>query len=297
MTQIPIVNRETTPAVNHPGTELWSSGDGIVSARPTGSTGRRAVDPLYPEPTNTARWVAEQPLAWLGPRRRQDGSRSLNGLIERGTVSHDGAAALALLVRRRASMLVVAGRSGVGKSTLLESLLPWYPSADRRIRLRGSFEDFGWARDPRFVPGQAVLVAEEISGHLPTYLWGPPVGRFLDFREAGCALAATAHGERIQDVGRLLCGYPLRLPIRSLAAFDLIIRLGPAGAALDSPSIVTDVWTTSQTSARGVVAATLFDRSGIRYDHLASVLQRLGDDGRSFGHALAEVATEIAATA
>ncbi len=212
-------------------------------------------------------------------------------------LSRCGAALLALLVRHRTSILVIAGRSRVGKSTLLEAFLPWYPAATRQIRLRGSFEAFGWERDPRFAPDRAVLVAEEISGHLPTYLWGAGVERFLAWRTAGCALAATAHGDQIEDVARLLTGYPLRLPLRSVAAFDLILRLGPSNGAAGPRFRLTDAWATGLTGAEGLIARPVLDGSGLHLDTAADVLARSGSRITSLDGALAAIDLEIRATA
>lgn len=264
---------------------------------PVAGTGRRAVDPLYPEPRGTSRWIAEQPLAWLGPRRQFDSPWTLRDLIRHGVLGRSEAALLVLLVRHRASVLVMAGRSGAGKSTLLEALLPWYPSGDARIRLRGSFEAFGWERDPRFAPERAVLVAEEISGHLPTYLWGAGVGRFLAWRTAGCALAATAHGDQVEDVARLLTGYPLRLPLRSVAAFDLILRLGPSNGVAGPGFHITDVWALDLSGTEGLIARPVLDGSGLHLDTAADVLARSSSRITNLDGALAAIDLEIRATA
>lgn len=244
---------------------LRSTGEGAPGVRRTSPSRSRPVDPLYPEPTADRRWIAEQPLPWLGVSPRTGARPELSDLVADGAVAAAAADLLVSLIQSRASVLVIAGRSRAGKSTLLEALLPLYPIDDRRIRLRGSFETFGWEADDRFVPDRAVLIAEEISGHLPTYLWGPPVGRFLRWREHGAALAATAHGESIEDVARLMAGYPLRLPISSVAAFDVIVRLGSPVDAPSRLSVLTDIWSTGRTLSGGLTSSTLFDhRSGVR---------------------------------
>ncbi len=240
---------------------------------------RLPTDPLYPEPSGNRWWIAEQPLPWLGPGRRRRGHRQLPALVAEGVISQDAAALLTVLLGHRASVLVIADRSSVGKTTLLEALLRCYPQRDRQVRLRGSFETFGWESDPRFRPDRAVLVAEEISGHLPTYLWGPPVGRFLDWRAHGCALAATAHADSMEDVARLFTGYPLRLPLASVAAFDVVLRLGPDRDGAAVPFALTDIWSGSVTGGGGLVRSTLLDRDGLREDATAAVLDRLGYAG------------------
>ncbi|CAA9550040.1 MAG: hypothetical protein AVDCRST_MAG33-811 [uncultured Thermomicrobiales bacterium] len=259
-------------------------------------TSERRVDPLYPEPGGDPRWEAERGLDWRGPGRRRGGWPSLRQLIATGVLSIDAAALLVLLAGHRASVLVIAASARAGKSTLLEALLPWYPDGHRRIRLRGSFETFAWEQDPRFRPDQSVLVAEEISGHLPTYLWGPGVARFLGWRDRGCALAATAHGDSLGDIGQLLAGYPLRLPLASLLAFDAVVRLGPSALDREAGSgylPVTTVWSATPTDAGGLVPATLLDDAGLHLSAVGDSLARLRVETRDVEDDLSAIRRRI----
>ena len=258
--------------------------------------GARPVDPLYPEPGGDTRWVAERGLGWPGPGQRRAPRRSLRQLIAGEFLTVDAAALLAVLAGHRASVLVIAADARAGKTTLLEALLPWYPAGDRRIRLRGSFETFGWERDPRFVPSRSVLIAEEISGHLPTYLWGPGVGRFLGWSAEGSALLSTAHGDSTEDVAQLLTGYPLRLPLTSLLAFDAIVRLGPLPltSGPDRARVaVRTVWSATRTSGGGIVPVTLLDDGGIAAGAVGDLLARLGADGIRLGEELVTLRERI----
>lgn len=234
------------------------------------------VDPLYPEPDPRPRWVAEEPLRWFGAAISRRERPDLDTLIRRGVVSAEVAALLAGLAAHRHRILIIAGRSGAGKSALLEALLPWFPENDRRIRLRGGFETFRWETDERFRPGATVLVADEISPHLPIYLWGAPVARFLAWAAPGCALAATAHGERIEDVVRLLAGPPLHLPLRAIAAFDIVVRLVPApgGGEVDA------VWSVGLERSGGLTRVELV-ADGVVLDAGLETAHRSGRDGRA----------------
>lgn len=191
---------------------------------------------------------------------------------------------------------MIAAGAGSGKSTLLESLLPWYPAADRRIRLRGSFESFAWEQDPRFDPFRSVLVAEEISGHLPSYLWGPAVAHFLSWRDRGCAIVATAHGDSVEDIGRLLTGYPLLLPLGAMTGFDAIVRIGPVEGAPGPRSAVTTIWTVGQTAAGGLLPATLHDGSGCDEQIVSDVLRRIGAEHDQVDSRLSALRTRIEAS-
>ncbi len=220
-----------------------------MAASPYAQPGWR--DPLYPEPRAGTSRIEERPLPWLGPSFQPDKRRTLDDLVEDGRIDRQVSTTLAALARGRASLLVIGGPSGCGKTTLLEAVLPCYPDGDRRIRLRGAGESFNWARDPGLEPTSSVLIAEEISGFLPSYLWGPAVGTFLDWGSRGAALVATAHGTDPTDVVALLSGYPLRLPVDRITAFDLIVRVGERGTAGKAGRVDT-AWIPAATPGGGV---------------------------------------------
>jgi energy-coupling factor transporter ATP-binding protein EcfA2 len=129
------------------------------------------------------------------------------------------------LLARRASVVVAAGPSGAGKTTLLTALLDFLPTGTRRVYVRGCFEPFRFLADPAVEPRRTSLLVNEISPHLPSYLWGPGVRRLLATKRDGYVLAATAHAASVEDLVGSLAGYPLRIPPAEMAAFDLVVVL------------------------------------------------------------------------
>ena len=65
----------------------------------------------------------------------------------------------------------------------------------------------------------------EISPHLPVYLWGPPVERVLEAAQRGFMLLATAHADSVHDLVRALTGSPLHIRAAQIAAFELVVVL------------------------------------------------------------------------
>jgi energy-coupling factor transporter ATP-binding protein EcfA2 len=139
------------------------------------------------------------------------------------TVDSCTAANLCAALARRRSVAVVAGASGVGKTTLLTALLDFLPPGIRRIYPRGCFETFAFLSDPQFVAAQTAVLINEISPHLPVYLWGPAVGTMLEAAERGYTLLATAHADTVPEFVGGLTGSPLRLPSPLVAAFEFVI--------------------------------------------------------------------------
>jgi hypothetical protein len=141
------------------------------------------------------------------------------------TIDSWTAANLWAALARNRSLAVVSGASGMGKTTLLTALLEFLPSQTRRIYLRGCFETFAFLSDPTISPLESALLINEISPHLPVYLWGPAVGRVLEAARRGFALLATAHADSIHDLVGALTGSPLHIPAAHTAAFEFVVVL------------------------------------------------------------------------
>jgi hypothetical protein len=167
----------------------------------------------------------EEPFAWWGAGWQAPAPRGIADLLRDETIGAWTAANLwAALVRRR-SVAVISGASGVGKTTLLSALLDFLPPGTRRVYLRGCFETFAFLSDPTIIPHQTALMINEISPHLPIYLWGPAVGRVLEAAQRGFMLLATAHAESVHDLVGALTGSPLHIRATQTAAFELVVAM------------------------------------------------------------------------
>jgi type IV secretory pathway ATPase VirB11/archaellum biosynthesis ATPase len=148
---------------------------------------------------------------------------TIHDLIQDNVLTAECAALLILFIGHRASLIVAAGPSGAGKTTLLTALLDFLPPKTRRIYLRGCYEPFDFldATDPQ----SSVLLVNELSPHLPIYLWGPGVRRALQAVQSGYQLAGTAHATSVDEFVYSLAGYPLRIPAAEIAEIDLLVLL------------------------------------------------------------------------
>ncbi len=167
-----------------------------------------------------------EPFHWWGPGWDAPAGRSIGDLLRDGTLDPGTGAVLWAALARRKSLAVVAGPSGVGKTTLLTALLEFLPSDASRLYLRGCFETFAFLSDGAVVPDASVMLVNEISPHLPIYLWGPAVARALGATERGFSLLATAHAESVVEFVGGLTGSPLRIPAPLVAAFEFVVVLG-----------------------------------------------------------------------
>lgn len=165
-----------------------------------------------------------RPFGWWGYHWTPPERHSLLWLIERGTLDLRTAAFLSLVVEQRASLIVAAEPHEAGKTTLLTALIDFLPLDTTPVYLRGWYERFAFLEQVE--PARAYLLCNEISSHLPTYLWGRGVRRMFDAVAAGYPLATTMHANGASDALDQLTGYPLEVPALHLTRLDLVVTIG-----------------------------------------------------------------------
>lgn len=166
------------------------------------------------------------PSNWWGYRQEPPNPLSITRLVDLGTLDACTAAFLWLAMEAKASIFVVAEPSNVGKTTFLTALLDFLPEQVSRIYLRGWYERFDFLTEGR--PAESYLLCNEISSHLPIYLWGRGVRRMFDALHAGFSLATTAHAAGADGVIDLLTAYPLEIPGQLILDIDFVITLAVA---------------------------------------------------------------------
>ena len=145
------------------------------------------------------------PYAWWGPPQWPSPEpMTLPQLIQAGDLDLPLAAFLWSLMERRASLIVGAMPRLAGKTTILTALLDLLRPEIRRIYTRGLAEDFDFVGTSD--PSTSYLVVNELSDHLPYYLWGAPARRALELLPRGYGLAATMHADTPQLVVGMLEG-------------------------------------------------------------------------------------------
>jgi hypothetical protein len=190
----------------------------------------------------------DEPFFWWGPGWDIPASRGVRDLLRDGTIEAWTAAQLWAALARRGSVVVVAEAGGTGKTTLLTALLEFLPVGTRRLYLRGCYESFSFLTDSDVSPDASALLINEISPHLPVYLWGPAVEQALAAGRRGFTLLATAHADSVPRFVGLLTGSPLRIPASQIAGFQYVVVLTPSPQAA-SGRRVTGLWRLHATPA------------------------------------------------
>lgn len=214
--------------------------------------------------------MPDLPRGWFGPPWAAPRPRSITELIRDGVLDAELAALLWLLVEARVPIVVAAGPSGVGKSTLLAALLDFLPDEVRRRAVHGIGEDFAWlpeagrlgwvsrsadpavpavdaadrsaatAADPADAPirsadpADTVLLVPELSGHLPWYTWGAAARVVVRATSLGYGLAATIHADSLEGVVATLTMPPVSLTADEVSHLGVVLILravaGTSGA-------------------------------------------------------------------
>jgi hypothetical protein len=163
------------------------------------------------------------PPWWWGPFGGAPEPRPIARYIADGVLGAELAAWLWLAIEAGASTIVCAGPSGAGKSTLLTSLLAFLTPARELHFVRGRYDRFDAIE--RSDELRHTLLINEISSHLPNYLWGPALAEAHALARRGTQLMATAHADTPEELVYQLSGFPNDLVETDLACWDLVVFL------------------------------------------------------------------------
>ncbi len=246
-----------------------------------------------------------------------DNQLSVPEIVAHGSVDAHTVATLWLLLDKRASYMIAGPTDptpGVGKTTTLNALLPLYPAGTGLVYTLGMYEDFAFRGD--VPPGETTVLANEVSDHLPIYMWGAKARTFLHLPAEGYTIATSCHADTLADVLGML-RRDLRLTTHDIHGFQIIVNIGLQGStwrgrrrwltthfmppatddatAKVQPMLVSrwDAATDTFGGADEAVVATMASWSGMDADAFVAdverretLLQRLADDGADFNATL-----------
>jgi hypothetical protein len=183
-----------------------------------------------------------QPFAWSGPGTRWDEGSALSilHLIENHTLDVATAALLWLFVERKASLIVAAPPRLAGKTTMLTALIGLRRPDVQLAYTRGQQEDFSFLREME--PSRTYILCNEISPHLPTYLWGDKVVTLFESVARGYSLGTTMHADSPQEVVEDLRHPEVAVPPELLRHLALVVNLETGYTRSGMLRRVREVW-------------------------------------------------------
>lgn len=147
-------------------------------------------------------WVSRFPEGWWG--YHWDPPRPLSAVEIIGTGSIDARlmATLWAAVSRRRSVMLASEAPQAGKTTTLSALVDFLPQDTVGVFLRGWWGDFEWTDE--IGPDRGYLLINELSDHLPIYVWGRAAREALRLAGSGYGLGATMHADSLSEALELL---------------------------------------------------------------------------------------------
>jgi len=165
---------------------------------------------------------------WHYDSRRQ---LSAAQIIALGSVDARTVALIWLLLEHGAS-LTVAGptdpQPGIGKTTTLNALLQFVPEGTALAYMSGMYEDFAFTQLPDIDPNRTYALCNEVSDHLPIYMWGRVARRYLTLPAKGYHIATSVHADTIDDVIHMY-QHDLRVSAEDIRRLGLVVNIGPVG--------------------------------------------------------------------
>jgi type IV secretory pathway ATPase VirB11/archaellum biosynthesis ATPase len=142
--------------------------------------------------------ILNDPWPWWGTLR---GQMTVADLIASGTLSPEVAASLWWVIDHGASVFVAAGPPAAGKSTVANALLEFL-SDDAKVYVTAGSKD---QLDIPTAPGPVYLLVNELSAHMPVYLFGGAAQRAFGLLHTGVRLLGTLHARSAAEAVRVMC--------------------------------------------------------------------------------------------
>ncbi len=162
----------------------------------------------------------DDPVGWWGWNWEPPVPMSLTEILSAGNLDLRTAALCWLVLEAHGSMLIAAEQPHSGKTTTLTAFLDLVPGSVRRVFVRGWAETFDFLRQTD--PARTLLLANELSSHLPVYLWGPKAVETFRCLHRGYAIASTLHADSAQEAIAQLTD-ELGVAAADLARIDLLL--------------------------------------------------------------------------
>jgi hypothetical protein len=231
-----------------------------------------------------AAWLDRFPEGWWGYHWEPPTPMSAVELIGTPTIDSRLMATLWAVVSRRRSVMLSSEAPQAGKTTLLSALVDFLPEDTTGIFVRGWWEEYDWLDQ---VPaGTGYLLINEMSDHLPIYVWGRAARGALVLAGKGWGLGATMHADSLPEALESLRG-SLGATDADLAGLTIYLQYSAYATPAGMYRRIEEAWHLRLDGAGALAPVRLGAIDGERSPRLTGA-QRLpsppmlpGDGGRS----------------
>jgi hypothetical protein len=148
-------------------------------------------------PGSLSAWFSRFPEGWWGYHWSPPQPMSAVEIVGSGAIDARLMATLWAVVGRRRSVMLASEAPQAGKTTTLSALVDFLPPDTVGVFLRGWWEDYAWLDE---VPAdRSYLLINEMSDHLPIYVWGRNARGALMLAGKGWGLGATMHADSLDE--------------------------------------------------------------------------------------------------
>jgi hypothetical protein len=166
-------------------------------------------------------WFDRFPEGWWGYHWAPPRPMSAVELIGTPTIDARLMATLWAVMRRRKGVMLSSEAPQAGKTTALSALVDFLPDDTTGIFVRGWWEDYAWTDE---IPaGTGYLLINEMSDHLPIYVWGRAARGALELAGRGWGIGATMHADSLPEALAALRG-ELRVTDADLAGITIYLQ-------------------------------------------------------------------------
>jgi len=142
-------------------------------------------------------WYSRFPEGWWGYHWEPPTPMSAVELIGTPAIDARLMATLWAVVGRRRGVMLSSEAPQAGKTTLLSALVDFLPDDTTGIFVRGWWEEYDWLDE---IPaGSGYLLINEMSDHLPIYVWGRAARGALMLAGKGWGIGATMHADSLPE--------------------------------------------------------------------------------------------------
>ena len=144
-----------------------------------------------------AQWFNRFPEGWWGYHWEPPTPMSAVEIIGSGLIDARLMATLWAVMSRRRSVMLSSEAPQAGKTTTLSALVDFLPEETVGVFVRGWWERYEWLDEVD--PNRAYLLINEMSDHLPIYVWGRAARGALMLAGKGWGLGATMHADSLDE--------------------------------------------------------------------------------------------------
>jgi hypothetical protein len=142
-------------------------------------------------------WYRRFPEGWWGYHWAPPQPMSAVEIVGSGSIDARLMATLWAVLARRGGVMLASEAPQAGKTTTLSALVDFLPNGTVGVFLRGWAQDDGWTDEVG--PDRGFLLVNEMSDHLPIYVWGSNARTALRLAGSGYGFGGTMHADSLDE--------------------------------------------------------------------------------------------------